>query len=498
MARYANILETIGNTPLVKLNKLAPPGVNVYVKVESFNPLGSVKDRMARALIEDAERRGALQPGQTVIEATSGNTGIGLAMACAQKGYPLVVTMAESFSIERRKMLRFLGAKIVLTPAAEKGTGMLNKAVELADAHGWFLCRQFENEANAEVHTRTTAPEIIADMNGEPVDAFVSGFGTGGTLLGTARGLKAHDPSIRVIAAEPDNAQVLGSGIPQPRDSDGAPSASHPNFRPHVMQGWSPDFVSRLTESAVDEGLVDEIIPVAGDESMQLAKDLARKEGIFVGTSAGATLAAALAVARRAKPGANIVCMLPDTAERYLSTPLFDDIAEEMDDEELALSRSTPGYRFDPPAASVPAPAQEAEPAPALDAAAEAFVSDVVRNNRVVLFALEWCEFCWSARKLFARLGVEYESVDLDSVAYQDGDRGGKIRAVLKDRIGSPTIPQIYVGGEHIGGCTELLDEMRAGTLQQRLTACDAGFDATADFDPYDLLPKWMHSRKSA
>jgi cysteine synthase A len=264
------------------------------------------------------------------------------------------------------------------------------------------------------------------------------------------------------------------------------------------MQGWSPDFVSRLTESAVDEGLVDEIIPVAGDESMQLAKDLARQEGIFVGTSAGATLAAALAVARRAEPGANIVCMLPDTAERYLSTPLFDDIGEEMDDEELALSRSTPGYRFDAPSASTPKPLQNEDPAPALDPAAEAFVSEVVRDNRVVLFALEWCEFCWSARKLFTRLGIEYESVDLDSVAYQDDDRGGKIRAVLKDRIGSPTIPQIYVGGEHIGGCTELLDEMRSGTLQQRLKACGADFDDAANFDPYELLPKWLHSRKSA
>jgi cysteine synthase A len=496
MARYANILETIGNTPLVKLNRLAPPGVNLYVKIESFNPLGSVKDRMARAVIEDAERSGALRPGQTVVEATSGNTGISLAMVCAQKGYPLVVTMAESFSIERRKMLRFLGAKIVLTPAAEKGTGMLNKAVELAETHGWFLCRQFDNEVNAEAHTRTTAREIIADMDGEPVDAFVSGFGTGGTLLGTARGLKAHDPSIQVIAAEPDNAQVLGSGIRQARDTDGAPSASHPNFRPHVMQGWSPDFISRLTESAVDEGLVDEIVPVAGDESMQLAKDLARKEGIFVGTSAGATLAAALEVAGRAQAGANIVCMLPDTAERYLSTPLFEDVGVEMDDEELALSRSTPSCRFDAPAP--PAPAQEGKPAPALDPAADKFVSEVIRDNRVVVFALEWCEFCWSARKLFARLGVEYESVDLDSVAFQDGDRGGLIRAILKERIGSPTIPQIYVGGEHIGGCTELMDEMRSGTLLQRLEACGVEIDASTDFDPYDLLPKWLHSRKSA
>jgi UrcA family protein len=270
MARYANILETIGNTPLVKLNKLAPPGVNVYVKVESFNPMGSVKDRMARAIIERAEQTGALKPGQTVIEATSGNTGIGLAMVCAQKGYPLVVTMAESFSIERRKLLRFLGAKVVLTPASEKGSGMLAKAVELAEKHGWYLCRQFENEANADVHSRTTAREIIADFAGEQLDYFVSGFGTGGTLKGVARTLKKAMPATKIIAAEPDNSPVLGSGIPQRRRADGTPSESHPHFRPHLMQGWAPDFISRLTEDAVAAGYVDEIEPLTGRHEHRL------------------------------------------------------------------------------------------------------------------------------------------------------------------------------------------------------------------------------------
>ncbi|HVS77297.1 MAG TPA: cysteine synthase A, partial [Steroidobacteraceae bacterium] len=340
MARYDNILDTIGNTPLVKLQKLGPPGVNLYVKVESFNPMGSIKDRMAHALIEDAERRGVLRPGQTVIEATSGNTGISLAMVCARKGYPLVVTMAESFSIERRKLLRFLGARVVLTPASEKGTGMLAKAVELAERHGWFLCRQFDNEANAEVHSRTTAQEILADLAGETVDFWVSGFGTGGTLKGVARALKQANRSTRIIAAEPDNAQILGSGIPQPRGADGRPSASHPRFRPHLMQGWSPDFISRLTEEALAAGLVDEVVPVAGAEAMRLARELACREGIFAGTSSGATLAAALEVARRSPAGTNIVCMLPDTGERYLSTPLFDQIGEDMTDEELELSRS--------------------------------------------------------------------------------------------------------------------------------------------------------------
>jgi cysteine synthase A len=502
MTRYANILETIGNTPLVRLNKLAPPGVHVHVKVESFNPLGSVKDRMSRAIIEDAERRGLLKPGQTVVEATSGNTGIGLAMVCAQRGYPLVVTMAESFSVERRKLLRFLGARVVLTPAAEKGSGMLNKAIELAETHGWFLCRQFDNEANAEVHTRTTAQEILRDFEGEKLHAFVSGFGTGGTLLGTARGLKAADPAIRVVAAEPDNSPLLGSGIRQPRDAEGAVSASHPLFRPHLMQGWSPDFISGLTEKAFAEGLVDEIVPVNGNDAMRLARELATHEGIFVGTSSGATLAAALDVARRAPPGSHIVCMLPDTGERYLSTPLFDGIEVDMNEAELELSRSTPGYRFDaaapkpaPPAAPV-APAPEA--APALDPTAEALVTDTVRDHGVVMFALEWCEFCWAARKLFSRLGIAYESVDIDSVAYQQDDMGSKIRAVLKARTGAPTIPQIFIGGTHVGGCTDLFDAMRSGRMQQLLGAAGVAHDRSVQLDPYGLLPKWLHPRKSA
>ncbi len=496
MARYDSILDTIGNTPLVRLGKLAPEGVNLYVKVESHNPMGSVKDRMARAIIERAEQSGALAPGQTVIEATSGNTGIGLAMVCAQKGYPLVVTMAESFSVERRKLLRFLGARVVLTPAAEKGTGMLNKAIELAEAHGWFLCRQFENEANADVHSRTTAQEILADLEGEPLHYWVSGFGTGGTLKGVARALKRADPATRIVAAEPDNAPVLASGIPQARGADGAPRESHPSFRPHLMQGWSPDFISKLTEEAVSGGLVDEVMPVPGGEALRLARELARREGIFVGTSSGATLAAALEVARRSPAGINIVCMLPDTGERYLSTPLFEDISEEMNDEEMALSRSTPGCRFD-----APPPATAATPAPgpsALDPEAERFVSETVAAEPIVMFALEWCEFCWSARKLFAQLDVAYRSVDLDSVEYQAGDRGGEIRKVLADRTGAATIPQIFVGGEHVGGCTDLFEGWRDGSIPRRFDALGIPYVADPDLDPYGLLPKWLHPRKSA
>ncbi|MEZ5557095.1 MAG: pyridoxal-phosphate dependent enzyme [Pseudomonadales bacterium] len=494
MARYDNILDTIGNTPLIKINKLAPKHVNLYVKAEAFNPMGSVKDRMARAVIEAAEASGELKPGQTVIEATSGNTGIGLAMVCAQKGYPLVVVMAENFSIERRKLLRFLGATVVLTPAADKGSGMLAKAVELAEAHGYYLCRQFDNEVNADVHTATTAAEIVADLAGETLHYFVSGFGTGGTLKGVARGLRATSPETRVIAAEPDNAQVLGSGLPQPRDAAGRVTGSHPSFRPHLMQGWSPDFVSSLTESAMAAGYVDGIEPVSGDHAMIWARRLAREEGIFVGTSGGATFAAALQVAGRAAAGSNIVCMLPDTGERYLSTPLFADIQEEMNDAELALSCSTPGYRFD---RAAPAPAPAAGVATA-DPEAEALVADIIARNPVVMFALEWCEFCWSVRKLFARLDLSYESVDLDSVAYQDGELGGRIRTVLAARTGEVTIPRIFIGGEHVGGCSETFDEFKSGRLAQRLSAAGVAFDQDCRIDPYTLLPNWLHKRNVA
>src|SRR6188472_3164168 len=279
MARYQNILETIGNTPLVKLNKLAPPGVNVYVKVESFNPMGSVKDRMARAVIEDAERSGALKPGQTVIEATSGNTGIGLAMVCAQKGYPLVVTMAESFSVERRKLMRFLGAKVVLTPAVERGMGMVKKAVELAEAHGWFMTRQFENEANADMHSRTTAREIVADFEGERLDYWVTGFGTGGTLKGVSRVLAKERPDTRIVVCEPADAPTPTSHLPQERKSDGSAMAAHAAWNPHPMQGWSPDFIPKLTGDAVEMNVIARVITISGAEAMRCSRQLAQKEG---------------------------------------------------------------------------------------------------------------------------------------------------------------------------------------------------------------------------
>ena len=343
---YQNILETIGRTPVVRVNSLAPAGVDLYVKCEAFNPMGSVKDRLALGVIEDAEKSGALSPGQTVVEATSGNTGIGLAMVCAAKGYPLVVVMAENFSIERRKLMRFLGAKVVLTPASEKGTGMLAKAVELAETHGWFLCRQFENEANADMHSRTTAREILEDFQDQRLDYWVTGFGTGGTLKGVSRVLKSERPETRIVVCEPDNSQVLGSGIRQARTAEGAPASSHPSFRPHLVQGWSPDFIPRLTEDAVDMGVIDMIVPVAGADALRLSHELASREGIFTGISGGATLAGALKICETAPEGATVLCMLPDTGERYLSSPLFEGIAEEMSEEERQLSLSTQGFQM--------------------------------------------------------------------------------------------------------------------------------------------------------
>jgi cysteine synthase len=346
MSKFQNILGTVGNTPVVRINRLAPPDVNLFVKIEAFNPLGSVKDRLALGVIEAAEQSGQLKPGQTVIEATSGNTGIGLAMVCAQKGYPLVVTMAEQFSVERRKLMRFLGAKVVLTPAAGRAVAMAVKAVELANAHGWFLTRQFENEANADIHSRTTAREIIADFKGEKLDYWVTGYGTGGTLKGVARVLAKEMPDTKIIVCEPEDAPLLASGTEQARNPDGSAAAPHPAFKSHPMQGWTPDFIPKLTADAVDMGVIDRIIPISGAEAMRYAGELARKEGIFVGITAGAAFAGALRVCAEAPKNANILCMLPDTGERYLSTPLFANVPADMTQDELEISRSTPSAQF--------------------------------------------------------------------------------------------------------------------------------------------------------
>ncbi len=343
---YDSIIETVGDTPCIRINSLAPKGVTIYVKAEFFNPAASVKDRLAVSIIEEAERSGALKPGQTVVEATSGNTGIGLAMVCAAKGYPLVVTMADSFSIERRKLMRFLGAKVVLTPRAAKGMGMYQKAVELAEANGWFLARQFETDANAKIHENTTGREIVADFAGKQLDYFVTGFGTGGTMTGVARTLRKERPDTKIVLTEPANASIVGSGKAQERTSAGSPAGSHPNWEPHPIQGWTPDFIPLVLQESIDKKYFDELIPVTGPEGIEWSRKLARHEGIFVGISSGSTFAVAMKVAERAKAGATILCMLPDTGERYLSSPLFEGVAEDMTEEEVALSKSTPGFHM--------------------------------------------------------------------------------------------------------------------------------------------------------
>ncbi len=350
MTKFQSILETVGNTPVVRVNRLAPPGVELFVKVEAFNPLGSVKDRLALGVIEAAEKSGELKPGQTVIEATSGNTGIGLAMVCAAKGYPCVLVMAEQFSIERRRLMRFLGAKVVLTPMAERAVGMIKKTVELAETHGWFMTRQFENEANADYHSRTTAKEILRDFDGEKLDYWVTGYGTGGTLKGVARVLRKERPETKVILCEPEDAQLVASGVEQSRKPDGSPAAPHPSFKPHPMQGWTPDFIPKLTGDAVTAKLVDKIIAIPNAEAIKSSQELATKEGIFVGITSGGTFAGALRIAREAPKGTRILAMLPDTGERYLTTPLFADIGTDMNEAEWKISRSTPLAQFPAPA----------------------------------------------------------------------------------------------------------------------------------------------------
>ncbi len=313
---YQNILDTIGNTPVVRLNRIPPKHVDMYVKVEAFNPGGSVKDRLAFAIINDAEQRGVLRPGQTVVEATSGNTGIALAMVCAAKGYPFVATMVETFSIERRKIMRAYGAKVILTPAAGRGTGMVRRAEELAAKHGWFLARQFQNPANPAYHRQTTGPEVLRDFAGRQLDFWVTGWGTGGTLTGAGEVIKAGRPGVRIVATEPAEASLLGGR----------------EWKPHKIQGWTPDFIPDVLNPEV----YDELVTVGEAESKEAALRLAREEGIFVGLSAGATLAAGLQVAARAPAGASILVMLPDTGERYLSTYLFQEVPEGSDDEWLA------------------------------------------------------------------------------------------------------------------------------------------------------------------
>lgn len=491
---YNNIVETIGNTPVVKLNNIGPKNVNIYGKLEYFNPLGSIKDRLALGVITDAESRGELKSGQTIVEATSGNTGIALAMVCAQRGYPLVICMAESFSIERRKLMRYLGAKVVLTPAAQKGSGMVAKAEELAKKHGWWQSKQFENPANADIHEKTTAVEILEDFSEIGLDYWVTGFGSGGTINGVSRMLKKNSPKTKIIACEPDNAQLLASGIAQSRNDDGSNKESHPNFRPHLMQGWTPDFIPKLAEQTVADRNIDQLIPVDGNFAMECSKNLAQKEGVFVGVTAGAGLAAALEIAKTAPDGSNILVMFPDTGERYLSTPLFDWVATEMTDEEIEISKSSPNYRFD----VAPAPvANEKKDEPALDRSAVAEMEKMVTDKKspIVMFALEWCEFCWSVKKMCTAYGIKFKSVDIDAVEYQEDNRGGKIRAALQNKTTWNTFPQIFIEGEFVGGCTDVFDDCKDGSLQKRLAELNIAYNDKVDKDPYSFLPGWLHPR---
>eukprot|EP00284_Hemiselmis_tepida_P011371 CAMPEP_0174919146 /NCGR_PEP_ID=MMETSP1355-20121228/3502_1 /TAXON_ID=464990 /ORGANISM="Hemiselmis tepida, Strain CCMP443" /LENGTH=521 /DNA_ID=CAMNT_0016164359 /DNA_START=61 /DNA_END=1626 /DNA_ORIENTATION=- len=497
---HDSILSTIGKTPVVRLsNKMAPAGVEVFVKCEQANPMGSVKDRLALGVIEWAEANGQLKSGQTVVEASSGNTGIGLAMVCAAKGYPFVCVMSESFSIERRKLMRFLGAKVVLTNPAHKGSGMVIKAEELAQHHGWFLPRQFDSEANAWMHEMTTGPEIVEQLcseAGRGLDHFVCAYGTGGTLNGVSRVLRAQSPGTKIHVCEPDNAPLLHSGIETEYPDgaaaaegagEGAPATSsfaevHPVWRPHLLQGWAPDWIPKLvSEVAASKGF-DGLLHVGGDEAMAVARDLARKEGIFTGTSGGGTLACALRLAASAPEGTRILAMLADTGERYLSTPLFEDIPADMTEEEKEIAASTPSQP--PPPATLPA----------VTPAATEFVSDFISKNKVAIFSLEYCEFCWTIFRFFDAIGVPYSKVNIDAFEYAEGNVGNTYRAALQERTDCKTFPQVFIDGEYLGGAADACIKWRKGELQPLLEA--AGLKQN-DFngyegDPFEFLPKWM------
>jgi len=344
---YDDITQTVGNTPCVKINEaLCPPGRTIYAKLEYFNPMSSVKDRLACAIIEDAELKGQLKKGDTVVEATSGNTGIAIAMLCAQRGYKCVICMAEPFSIERRKLMRFLGAKVIITPKAGKGTGMVKKAKELSEKHGWFLCRQFENEANAEFHYKTTGKEILADFEGQRLDYYVLGYGTGGTFAGAGKAIKEKRPDVKICLGEPDAAPLVASGTKSDRNPDGSATSSHPAFKAHPIQGWTPDFIPRIVEDGLTTTGYDEYIAIPGAGAIETSKKLAQTQGIFTGISGGASMWAAIEMAKKAPEGSVLVAMLADTGERYLSTPLFETIQADMNEEELDISKSTPGFQL--------------------------------------------------------------------------------------------------------------------------------------------------------
>lgn len=490
---HDSVLGTIGRTPVVRLSRLAPAGAQLFAKLESANPGGSVKDRMALAMIEAAEASGALRPGQTVVEASSGNTGIGLAMVCAAKGYPLVIVMAEQFSVERRRLMRYYGTRVVLTPAHLKGSGMVDKARELAGRHGWFWPRQFENEANAEAHARTTGPEIVAAFAGRRLDYVVLGAGTGGSLRGIARVLRGQRPDTRIVVCEPDNAPLLAGGRPQERAPDGSAASSHPDFRPHPLQGWTPDFIPLHAELARREGAIDRVLPVSGAEALRQARELARREGILAGSTSGATVAGALALLAEA-PDAHVLCLLPDTGERYLSTPQFEAIGADMDEAEWDISRSSPSARFD---LAAPAPPPAGAPDAAADEEAERLVDAALAEPQapLVVYGLSWCEFCWSLRRLFGHIGASARWVELDAPALQANDLGNRLRAELRRRTGQATLPQVFVGGRALGGCSETFAACTDGSLGRRLAELGQPLRPHTTVDPAQFLPRWRQAR---
>jgi cysteine synthase A len=491
---HNSIIDTIGKTPIIKLSeKLAPyEGVNVYVKLESENPGGSLKDRLAYGVVEWAEKHGHLQPGQTIVEASSGNTGIGLAMICASKGYPLVCVMSESFSVERRKVMRFYGAKVILTNPAHKATGMVIKAKELADKHGWFFPNQFDNEANAWIHEQTTGPEIIDAFAADNIhlDHFVIAYGTGGSSLGIGRVLRKESPATKIHLCEPSNAPMMYSGIETNYPEDEKPSPSfdmaHPVWRPHLFQGWAADFIPKLVAQVREEKLYDDIMPIGGFDAIATSQQMAEKEGIFSGTSGGGTVWAALQIAKTAPIGTNILAMVPDTAERYLSTPLFENIPAGMTNEEKEIAESTPSAP--PPSADFPPVLPEAV----------AFVDEKNRSSkRIVVWSLEYCEFCWTLTRFLDRLQVPYERIDIDNFQFAKDNMGNKYRSALQDKTGCNTFPQFFISEAFIGGAVDACMMWKKGELQPLLEDAGATKKETNNFgdytgDPFEFLPRWM------
>jgi len=443
--------------------------------------MGSVKDRLALGCIEWAEKEGHLKPGQTVVECSSGNTGIGLAMVCNVKGYPFVCVMAESFSIERRKLMRFLGARVILTNPAHKGTGMVIKTKELAEEHGWYWPNQFDNEANAYVHEMTTGPEILDAMENK-LDHLFLAYGTGGTLNGVSKVMKVRSPSTKIHVVEPDNAPMLFSEIkteyPTGEGELKTFKEPHPCWRPHLLQGWAPDWIPSLVEKASSR--IDNIAHIGGDSAVATSKALAQQEGIFTGTSGGGILAAALNFANDATEGSNIVAILPDTGERYISTPLFSGIGADMTEEEKEIAASTPSS----PPPNVPLPSATKE--------STAFVKGNNTENKIVIWSLQSCEFCWTITQFFDKIKVPYTQINIDSFEYAKDNMGNKYRSALTELTGCNTFPQCFITGEFIGGAADACIKWKKGELQTVFKEAEVDFDTSYEGDPFEFLPKWM------